>query len=196
MIKKINFLLVLVSIIGSIFITFNTSDSFILVLKDVSIIVTINLLYIIEKLFNIKISDVSKFCYILFIFMAHFLGVTCDLYTKIYWFDKFVHCLSGVLTSFIAIYILRFNKVKTNIFMNIIFIISFSMLVASLWEVFEYLSSFYFNLDPQKVASTGVNDTMGDIIVAFIGSIFVSFCYYYEDRNKFNGIINKFIKSI
>ena len=42
--------------------------------------------------------------------MAHFLGVTVELYNKIYWYDKFTHFLSGILTALAAIYILVKNK--------------------------------------------------------------------------------------
>ena len=70
------------------------------------------------------------------------------------------------------------------------------MMCASLWEIFEYLSSYYFNVDPQKVQMTGVTDTMGDIIVAFLGSIIVSLSYYYEYIYIKNYLIKKYIKSI
>ena len=69
-------------------------------------------------------------------------------------------------------------------------------MVASLWEVFEYLSSYYFGVDPQKVVMTGVSDTMGDIIVAFLGSILVSISYYFEIKHNYNLLIKKFIKTI
>lgn len=196
MIKKINILLILVAIIGSFYIALTKDQSLVLILKDVSIVVTISAIYIIQKIFKLKIGEGLNFIYILFIFMAHFLGVTCELYNKIYWFDKFAHFLSGVLSSFVAIYIIiKFNKNK-NLMFNILFIISFSLMIASVWEIFEYLSSYYFNLDPQKVALTGVTDTMGDIIVAFLGSILVSISYYFEHKENYNLLIKKFIKQI
>ena len=196
MIKKINILLILVSIIGSLYFVFTKDDNIIFILKDLSIILTINGLYIIQKLFKIKINDGINFIYIIFIFMAHFLGVICDLYTKIYWFDKFVHFLSGIVSSFAAIYILLKFKKNKNLFFDILYIIAITLMIASLWEVFEYLASYYFNVDPQKVLLTGVNDTMSDIIVAFLGSILVSISYYYESKYNVNLLIKKFIKQI
>ena len=196
MIKKINILLILVSIIGSLYFVFTKDDNIIFILKDLSIILTINGLYIIQKLFKIKINDGINFIYIIFIFMAHFLGVICDLYTKIYWFDKFVHFLSGIVSSLVAIYILVKFKKNKNIFFDILYIIAITLMIASLWEVFEYLASYYFNVDPQKVLLTGVNDTMGDIIVALLGSILVSISYYYEYKYNVNLLIKKFIKTI
>ncbi len=196
MIKKINILLILVAILGSLYFIFTKGENIVLILKDISIILTINALYIIQKIFKVKISEGLNFIYILFIFMAHFLGVTCELYNHIYWFDKFTHFLSGILTSFIAIYLLvkLKNKNKHNLFFNVLFIISFSLAIAAVWEIFEYLSSYYFNLDPQRVTQTGVSDTMGDIIVAFLGSILVSLCYHFEHKEDKNLLIKKFIK--
>lgn len=196
MIKKINILLIIISIIGSFYFAFTRDDNVVLVLKDISILFTINLLYIIQKIFKIKINSAINFIYISFIFIAHFLGVICELYNYIYWFDKFAHFISGIITSLVAIYILTKLNNKNSIFINILYIIAFTLMIASLWEIFEYLSSYYFNVDPQKVVLTGVNDTMGDIIVAFLGSILVSICYYFEIKYNYNYLIKKYIKMI
>ena len=178
MIKKTNIFIILVVSLVSLYFVIVKDKSFIYVIKDISIILTINGLYIIQKLFKIKIDEKLNFIYILFIFIAHFLGVIVDLYTKVYWFDKFVHFLSGILSSIAAIYIIINSSKRNNIF-NIVFIVSFSMLVASCWEIFEYIVSQLFNTDPQRVNITGISDTMGDIIVAFLGSILVSIYYYF-----------------
>lgn len=196
MIKKINVVLVLIASLVGVYFAVTKENNIIYIIKDISVIFTINALYIIQKIFKIKINEVINLIYIIFIFMAHFLGVIVDLYSKIYWYDKLTHFLSGILTSFAAIYILVKNKQNKNLIFNILFIISFSMLVASFWEIFEYLSSYYFNVDPQKVMITGVTDTMCDIIVAFLGSILVSICYYFEHKEKYNLLIKKFEKLI
>lgn len=196
MIKKFNFILILISIIFSFYFVFTRDDKIGLILKDASIIITITGIYIIEKIFKIKINDGLKFVYILFVFIAHFLGANCELYNKIYWFDKFSHFISGLLTTFIAIFILVKNKYKKSLFFNILFMISFSLAIAAFWEIFEYLSSYYLHMDPQKVVETGVTDTMGDIIVAFLGAILVSICYYFEHKENFNLLIKKFEKLI
>ena len=196
MIKKINILLILMAIIGTLYFVFTRDTNIVLILKDISIIVTISALYIIQKLFKIKISEGINLIYITFVFMAHFLGVICELYNYIYWFDKFVHFLSGIVTAFVAIYLLVKCKKDKNIFFDILVIISLTLAVAAFWEIFEYLSSFYFHMDPQKVLTTGVSDTMGDIIVAFLGSILVSICYYFENKYNYDLLVKRFIKTI
>ena len=194
--KKINYLLIAIAIIGSVYIVFTKDDRLADILKDLSIIFTINAIYIINRVFKLNINEETNFIYILFIFVAHFLGATCELYNKIYWFDKFVHFLSGILTSFASLYVIVKFKKESNIKFTILFIIAFSLMCASLWEIFEYLSSYYLNVDPQRVVLTGVSDTMGDIIVAFLGACIVSLGYYYEYKENKAGLINKFITKL
>ena len=196
MIKKINILLILVATIGGLYFAITKETNIIFILKDISIVLSISALYIVQKIFKIKIPEGINFLYILFIFMAHFLGVICDFYSKIYWFDKFVHFLSGFVAAFIAIYLLVKFKKDKNIIFSIIFIISFSVMIGSIWEVFEYLASYYFNVDPQKVVATGVTDTMGDIIVTLLASILTSISYYFEHKYNSNLLVKKFIKII
>ena len=196
MMKRINLIIILITSILSIVLAYNKHEDLVLFLKDIAVILTISVIYILQKIFKFKISDSLNFIYIIFIFMAHFLGVVVNLYDKIYWFDKFVHFLSGIITSFVSLYVIIKFKKNDNIKFTIIYIIAFSLMCASLWEIFEYLSSYYFNVDPQKVQMTGVTDTMGDIIVAFLGSILVSLSYYYEYIYTKNYLIKKYIKSI
>lgn len=188
--KKINLLLILIAIIGTVIMVVIKGQSFILTIKDLSIIITINGYYILSKIFKLKVNEKINFLYILFIFIAHFLGVIVNLYDKIYWFDKFAHFLSGVATSVLMLIILvKTNNYKSNFF-TVLYILSFTSLVASYWEIFEYLSSVLFGLDPQRVLLTGVNDTMGDIIVATLGSMLVSVYYYYNKTKVVNIIKN------
>lgn len=196
MIKKINILLILIAIIGALYFVFTRDDNIVLILKDISIVFSISALYLVQRIFKIKINEIINSIYIIFIFMAHFLGVICELYNYIFWFDKFTHFLSGIVTSFVAIYLLIKFKKDKNLFFDILYIIAITLMAASLWEIFEFLASFYFDVDPQKVIITGVRDTMGDIIVAFLGSILISICYYFEVKYNYNLLIKKFIKSI
>lgn len=196
MIKKINIILILIAVLGSIYITITKDRSLVYILKDMSIILTINALYIIKKIFKLNISDGINFIYILFIFNAHFLGVTINLYDKIYWFDKYTHFLSGMVSSFGAIFILIKSKKNGNRKFDIFFIISVALMVASIWEMFEFTSSCLFNVDPQRVKLTGVRDTMEDIIVAFLGGVIISMMYYFEDKWDNNLLIKKFINNV
>ena len=182
--KKINISLIIISILLSIYISFTEELELVNIAKNLSIIITINAIYIVKRLFKLNISEELNFIYIIFIILAHLIGVNYNLFVKIYWFDKFTHFVSGLLSSILAIYILiKFNK-SDNKFFNFIFIVAFALMVASLWEMLEYSFSCILPVDPQKVKLTGVSDTMGDIIVALLASILISISYNYELNNK------------
>ncbi len=176
--KKINHLFIFVTLICSFITIFSEFDKgIVIILKDASIVLTLLFPYILNKLFKLDIGESLILIWIIFIFMAHYLGVICEFYNKWEMFDKVTHTFSGVLSSGVAVLIL--NKVKSkNILFNIIFILSFSLMCAALWEMFEFTCNALFGGDAQRVALTGVSDTMWDMIVAFFGSIFVSFFYY------------------
>ena len=83
-----------------------------------------------------------------------------------------MHTLSGIATSILALIILQNDKkTKLSVFNRILYIISFSMLIAVMWESFEYLADIIFKIDAQKTRHTCVNDTMQDMLVALLGSI-------------------------
>lgn len=69
----------------------------------------------------------------------------------------------------LPIIINKYTKFKMN--NKLLFILSFTMLVASLWEFFEYFSDLIFHGEAQRVDKIDINDTMQDMWVAFIGSI-------------------------
>lgn len=180
--KKINILLIIITLIFAGFTIFSELDKgLVIFLKDASIILTITLPYILNKVFKLNIRDGFIFIWIVFIFFAHYLGVIAEFYNKWYYFDKVVHTFSGILSSSVAIIILEKTKSK-NLFLNILFILSFAWLCAGLWETFEFTCNALFGGDAQKVVETGVTDTMLDMIVAFIGSIFVSIYYYLKKK--------------
>ena len=71
-----------------------------------------------------------------------------------------------------------------------------TLMVAGLWEIFEFTVDNLLGGDAQKVLTTGVTDTMKDIICALLGSILFSFCYLYECVKNKNLIIKEFIKKL
>ena len=134
-------------------------------LKILSIFLSINVIKIIN--IKYKINDKINLVYIIFIIIAHFIGVILNFYDKVLYFDKFVHFLFGFLCSYIIFNIIKVN----NKYYKIILIIIITIFLATMWEVYEYASSIIFKIDPQNNLTTGVNDTMQDIIVALIGTI-------------------------
>ena len=98
--------------------------------------------------------------------------------------------MTALFSVMILSHLKNFNKNK--ILFNIIWMVSLTLAVAAGWEMFEYVANILFGGDAQRVALTGVNDTMQDIIVAFIGGIIVCFIYIYEACRNKKGIIDIF----
>lgn len=180
--KKLNILLILITLICSgINVLGELDKSIVIILKDASIAFTIFLPYIVQKIFKIEVNEGFKTIWIIFIFMSHYMGVGLELYNQWDGFDKVTHCLSGVLTAYVAYIILEYTKTKNKIF-NVLFIVSFTWFCAGMWEVFEFTCNYLFGGDAQRVAATGVSDTMWDMIVAFLGG--VAFSIYYLIKTK------------
>ena len=111
-----------------------------------------------------------------FVTLAYPLGACIDLYRRLPGFDKLAHCLSGVFVT--ALCIILFLQLKpdpalTPADMPLILVFSFfgSIAVAGLWEVGEFIISGIVKIDLQRIISTGIVDSMHDIIVCLIGTI-------------------------
>lgn len=154
-------------------------------------------LIIIPIAYILKLKPVLIFIYLIYTFIAFLLGSLCHLYQITTWYDTFAHFLWGVISGLIAIYILdKFNLYdKNKIWFNVFFIFIFSLATFTIWEVGEFSSDKLFGMDTQR-ASTGVYDTMKDIIAALIGNILFLSWYSYEYLDKHNGLIKIFVKNM
>ena len=198
--KKINFIFIIIISIISLYIAFfgNIEHTLYKYLIVFSIIPVMLIPYILKYLFKINIEDEIIFLYLIFIFLAYFLGTIVNLYDKIKIYDKLVHTFSGIMSSFLALIILikTKNYKSRKIYFNTLFVILVSCTIGFMWETFEFTCDKIFSMDAQHVITTGVNDTMTDMIVAFLGSCMFSLFYLYEEKFKKNLIINKFISKI
>lgn len=199
-IKKFNYILITVVSLITLYIAFfgNIERTLYKYLIVFSIIPVMLLPYILKKLFKLKLDDATICLYLLFVFFAHFLGTIIDLYYRFPIYDKLMHTLSGIMTSFLAVILLVKLKKYDNksIAFNIIYIIAITSTVALLWEIFEFTNDNIFDRDAQRVLTTGVNDTMTDMIVAFLGSCAFSVLYAFEKICKKEWIIINYIKQI
>lgn len=166
-------------------------------LISLSLIIIVLMPNILRK-WGIKIKPIIELIFLLFIFFAQTLGSVLDFYQKYYFYDKVVHFSSGLVTSFLGIYILVILNIynKKNFLFNFVMIIFTSMAIAGFWEIFEFTCNSIFGGDAQKVMLTGVNDTMTDIIVALLGSLLVSVLYMYEEQNDKKIIVKRFIAEL
>ncbi len=192
--KKINNIILALTItIDLIYlITFIINKDLIKILTSLSLMPIILLPYILKN--KINLSEEIKFIYILLVIALLLIGSIMNFYNIFKYYDSITHFLTGLFAPFFSLTILRMlNKYnKKDVAFTILFILSMTMLIASVWEIFEFICSNIFNEDIQKVLITGVNDTMKDIILALLGSIL--FIIWYVFKIKVNDkTINKII---
>ena len=190
--KKINNLIIILSlVIELIYFIMNpiiTVDNILLLLSYIPVIFIPKIFNYIFKKSKIKITDDIEFAYLIFLILAFLFGSIMGGYSKIYWYDSFTHLLSGIFTAFMAPILLKWlNRYdKNDIVFNIIYIILITLSVAVLWECVEFTIDKVLGMDTQKVLTTGVDDTMKDMICALIGSILYSIYYLYNLNKKNN----------
>lgn len=190
--KKINNIIIILSLIVElIYFIMNpiiTVDNILLLLSYIPVIFIPRIFNLIFKKSKIKITDDIEFAYLIFLVLAFLLGSIMGGYSKIYWYDSFTHLLSGVFTAFMAPIVLKWlNRYdKKDIVFNIIYIILVTLSVAVLWECTEFTIDKTLGTDTQKVLTTGVNDTMKDMICALIGSTLYIIYYIFDIKKKNN----------
>lgn len=161
--KFINNVIIIISILLSIF-SFNY-------LMFIGLIPLLIISFIIRRY-----NKYLEFVYLLFLLISYVLGFIYDYYDKVYYFDALAHSLFGLVGSIYSLPLL--NKLKkydiNSLVFNVFFIIIFTLSLASLWEIFEFtIDRIFENANMQR----SLNNTMKDIISAFLFSILYSFVY-------------------
>lgn len=190
--KKINNIIIILSLVAElIYFIINpiiTIDNILLLLAYIPVIFIPRIINSIFKNSKIKIEEDVEFVYLIFLILAFLFGSIMGGYAKIYWYDSFTHLLSGVFTAFMAPIVLkwlnRYNK--KDVIFNVIYMILVTLSVAVLWECTEFTIDKVLGTDTQKVLTTGVNDTMKDMICALFGSVLYSIYYLYNLNKKSN----------
>ncbi|MBP5512507.1 hypothetical protein J6X90_03930 [Candidatus Saccharibacteria bacterium] len=163
--------------------------------KTCSYLVTIVLPFIpdIFSKLGFKTTTRLQIAFSLFLVLSMVMGIDFDLYKNWYifgnpCFDKIAHAVSGVMAAFVAKEILDQNyegkEVKTSSNTRVkrysscfawIFIVSFVALTAAGWECFEFLYDQITGGTMQELISTGLDDTMWDILGALLCGIISAF---------------------
>ena len=126
---------------------------------------------VVKKIFKVKIPFRIEMLYYVFIFIAHCLGICLDLYIYIPYYDKIIHFLSGVATALVGHYAVEyFNAQRSPRLFRGLFIMFFSMAIATAWEFFEFAMDKLLGFSMQQLISQGLDDTMFDLLSATLGA--------------------------
>jgi len=122
----------------------------------------------------------------LFFFASIFLGEAFDFYERLWWWDLALHGVSAIgfgLTGFLFIFMLfEGDRLAAPPSALAFFTFCAAMTMGALWEIFEFSMDIIFGLNMQK---SGLNDTMGDLMINAAGSLIASITgYVYLVRNS------------
>lgn len=121
----------------------------------------------------------------LFFIASLVLGETFDFYERLWWWDLSLHGTSAIgfgLFGFLFVFMLfegdRFAAPPSAIaFISL----CVAMTVGAFWEIFEYGMDSLFGLNMQK---SGLDDTMGDIMINAFGALIASVTGYLYLRER------------
>lgn len=140
---------------------------------------------------------------IAFIFAALFLGETRDYYGRFWWWDVALHTTSGGLLGVLGVllvYVLNENP-RVNLYMRpgfvAFFAFCFAVATGSVWEIFEFAMDQLFGMNMQKATaadSSGLIDTMWDLIVDAVGALVISVVSYGYMKRGQKSIVEKGIR--
>jgi uncharacterized membrane protein YjdF len=162
---------------------------------------------IVERRAKIDVPNVLEVIILLFIFAAEILGELKDFYNTFPHWDTILHTLNGFLCAAIGLSLMNILNHSPKIsfqltpFSVVLFAFCFSMTIGVLWEFFEYGMDVLFGTDMQKDTllpdgrvDIGLIDTMGDLIVNFIGAVISSiFGYFYMRHSSKRSFIENFM---
>lgn len=139
------------------------------------------LLFVADYLY-VKLSYSLVFQIIIYLFLISSLigGEVYDLYYKVWYLDIISHIMSSFIVSGLAVYVIKWLKGSMNKWLILIFIFSFAMMIASLWEITEFTIDRVLNRNMQKdtmiteITSELFPDSFGKPIKKKINTIMIN----------------------
>ena len=136
------------------------------------------------KIFKLKAPLEVYILNIIFMYFASVIGSCIDGYQMPY-FDKIVHCFSGVIAMEIT-YIVYKHYFRNDKRKGIMFVImnALNASIALLWEFYEYALLVFFQYDAIRHVTTGVHDSLTDMLVAVLGGLILSLYLIHYDQKE------------
>lgn len=153
----------------------------------------------IERTLSIDLPISYQLVIALFVFATVFMGEIGHAYDRFWWWDVLLHASSGVLlgyVGFLILYVLyKQKKLVASAYLIAFFTLVTGIASAGVWEIFEFSGDMLLGTNMQR----GATDTMSDIIVASLGSIFAAFVAYvhirWPERSLVSSLLKKFFDS-
>ena len=167
-------------------------------------LLTLNIPLLLERRFKVFIPNYITIVLYFMLFFHFVLGEVYRAYDHLVLFDKILHTTSGVIIAFASFSVVSIlnnmfkSKFKLSPFFVVLFTFCFTMTSEYLWEIVEYTVDTLTNANLQRwqdgilgeipkatetgefiinsARGSGLNDTMGDMIVNIFGALGV--CIY------------------
>lgn len=143
---------------------------------------------------GIQFSSFTSIIFLIFIFSSLFLGEIGAFYLRFCWWDLLLHSFAGFILGIIGfslVYYMNENSKTMNLnpYFIAFFGFCFAMTLSVFWEFFEFFADSFFGTNMLK---SGLNDTMGDLIVASIGALIVSISGYFGLKHYYHNAVDFF----
>jgi hypothetical protein len=194
-------ILFILNVVGIFFITndsqqsrlaFNAAQSFLLLIATI-------LPPFLEKKARINIPDFMEIIFVVMCICHFILGEIGSFYIRFKWWDSMLHTLSGSMIAILAYSLVGSLNLEDNrmtivpLFVSI-FAVCFSITIGVLWEIVEFSADHFFGTNMQRYANsntlepfvgrTALKDTMKDLILDFLGAIFISVIGFIDMKRR------------
>ncbi len=187
-----------------------TADYLLMLVQCILGVVACFIPSIVEKRFKLEIPSFMTMCFLLFLYCAIFLGEVRYFYINVKNWDTILHTLSGVMLGtlgFSFVNILNDNKDATHLklspFFVAFFAFCFSVMLGTIWEVYEFAADELLGFNMQKfrlpdgtdlTGHAAIVDTMKDIIVDIVGTLVATTVGYISLKYKTGWVEKTFLK--
>ena len=153
----------------------------------------------VENHFEIDIPNVIEIIYIIFLFLAIYLGEVRNFYFLFPNWDAVLHFFSAGMLGAVGVMLVNFMKgiEKLNLRLSpgfvSFFAFCFALTSGVVWEIYEFMADGILGTNMQKfitfegemlIGREAVRDTMEDLIVDALGSLLIVLIGYFYLRRK------------
>ena len=161
-------------------------------------IVVIHIPAFLERKLRFELPTILYVLYLVFLYCSIFLGEVRSFYYIIPHWDVFLHAFSSMMTGLFGYMVIALLNRDERVLVQLspvfvaIFAFCFSVMIGSVWEVYEFTLDGLLNLNMQKhtlsdgtalIGHAALTDTMKDIIVDICGALAASFVGFFSIKN-------------